>query len=98
MFYEVRQTAEFAEWLDGLTNVQAQKAIARRIVRVSAGLIGDSKSVGHGISELRVDTGPGYRVYYTIRQRVVVILLHGGTKGTQARDIAKARELLAALE
>lgn len=98
MSYEVRQTATFAHWLDALADVKAQKAIARRIVRVSAGLLGDSKSVGHGVSELRVDVGPGYRVYYTIRGRVVVILLHGGTKGTQARDIAKAQELLAALE
>lgn len=66
-------------------------------MRISAGLFGDSKSLGHGISELRVDIGPGYRVYYTIRGQTVVFLLHGGPKGTQTRDIAKARELLAGL-
>lgn len=93
MTYAVRQTEIFAAWLASLTDRTAQKAIAKRLVRVEAGLLGDWASVGDGVSELRFFVGPGYRVYFTIRQREVVILLCGGDKSTQARDIRQAKEL-----
>lgn len=89
------QTAEFAEWLDGLTDESAQRRIAMRIVRMEAGLMGDVKSVGDGVSEARIDHGPGYRLYFTIRNRQLIILLVGGDKGSQARDIAKAKGMAA---
>lgn len=101
MTHIVRQTEIFAAWLARLTDKTARKAIAKRLVRVEAGLLacwpagllGDWASVGDGVSELRFFVGPGYRVYFTIRQREIVILLCGGDKSTQARDIRQAKEL-----
>ncbi len=69
------------------------KRIKQRLARVQIGLFGDAKSVGEGVSELRVDHGAGYRVYFTRRGDVVVILLCGGDKGSQKRDIARAKEI-----
>jgi putative addiction module killer protein len=91
--FEVETTAEFADWLDGLRDRMAQKRIAMRIGRVRAGLLGDWKPVGDGVSELRIDHGPGYRVYYTLRQQVIVILLCGSDKGDQDRAIALAKDM-----
>lgn len=91
--FEVETTAEFDNWLDGLRDRMAQKRIAMRIGRVRAGLLGDWKPVGGGVSELRIDHGPGYRVYYTMRHQVVVILLCGSDKGGQERAIAFARDM-----
>ncbi|QXT34318.1 type II toxin-antitoxin system RelE/ParE family toxin [Sphingomonas sanguinis] len=93
MTYTVRQTEIFAAWLADLTDRNAQKAIAKRLVRVEAGLLGDTASVGGGVSEMRFFVGPGYRVYFTIRQREIVILLCGGDKSSQSRDIRQAKEL-----
>jgi putative addiction module killer protein len=73
--------------------VQARARIAKRIDRLAQGNFGDAKSVGGGVSELRFDFGPGYRVYYTMRGQVVVILLCGGDKGSQQRDIERAMAL-----
>ncbi len=95
---EVRQTSIFRAWLDGLADRRAVERIAQRLVRLQAGLVGDVKSVGGGISELRVDYGPGYRVYFVQRGKVLVILLCGGDKRSQSRDIARARTLAAELE
>src|ERR1700733_6189092 len=95
---EVRQTAIFREWLDGLPDHRAATRIAQRIVRLQAGLFGDVKPVGGGVSELRVDHGPGYRVYFLQRGRTVIILLCGGDKRSQRRDIARATALAAELE
>lgn len=95
---EVRQTAEFAAWIEGLADRRAAERIAQRIVRVQSGLLGDVKPVGAGVSELRVDHGPGYRVYFVQRGRVLIILLCGGDKRTQQRDIARAQALAAELE
>jgi putative addiction module killer protein len=76
-----------------LRDLRARVAIARRIERVQSGTLGDAKSLGGGISELRVDVGQGYRLYFTMRARVVVLLLYGGNKRTQATDIKQARKL-----
>jgi putative addiction module killer protein len=83
----------FADWLDGLRDAVAVKRIKQRLARVQIGLFGDAKSVGDGVSELRVDHGPGYRVYFARRGDVVVILLCGGDKGSQKRDIARAKDI-----
>ena len=95
---EVRQTPIFREWLDGLADRRVVERIAQRIVRLQAGLIGDAKSVGDGLSELRVDYGPGYRVYFAQRRQVLVILLCGGDKKSQKRDIKRAKALASELE
>lgn len=83
----------FADWLDGLRDAIAVRRIKQRLARVQIGLFGDAKSVGDGVSELRVDHGPGYRVYFARRGDVVVILLCGGDKGSQKRDIARAKDI-----
>jgi putative addiction module killer protein len=95
---EVRQTAIFREWLDDLADRRAAARIAQRIVRLQAGLLGDAKSVGDGLMELRVDAGPGYRVYFVQRGRVLIVLLCGGNKKTQSRDIERAKALAEELE
>jgi putative addiction module killer protein len=90
---EIRQTEVFATWLRGLRDRQARARVQVRIDRLLLGLAGDTKSVGEGVSELRIDYGPGYRVYFTQRGRELVILLAGGDKRTQDRDIKKAIQL-----
>ena len=87
--FTVRQTAEFRSWLEDLRDDRARQRIAQRIVRLQAGLFGDAKFF-EGIGELRVDQGPGYRVYFVCREAVLVILLCGGDKSTQDRDIRRA--------
>ena len=80
----------FGRWLDGLRDRQAQARIAARMTRLSNGNFGDCKPVGDGVWELRVDWGPGYRVYYAIEGKRVVLLCDGGDKRTQAADIERA--------
>jgi len=89
---EVRQTVAFLEWLRSLKDSRARERIARRIARVQAGLLGDAKFFD-GIGELRVDHGPGYRVYFVRRGKVVIVLLCGGDKSTQRKDIERALEM-----
>lgn len=95
---QVRRTTEFIDWLVNLRDVAGRARIAKRIDRIAAGNFGDAKSVGDGVSELRFTFGPGYRVYYTRRGDVVVILLCGGDKGTQARDIEQAKAMARDIE
>ena len=90
---EVRQTEVFARWLGSLRDRQARARIQARIDRLEIGNPGDVRPVGSGISEMRIDYGPGYRVYFVERGTELVILLAGGDKRTQSRDIATAREL-----
>ena len=90
---EVRQTKQFVDWLIGLRDTKARKIIRNRLNRIELGLFGDVTPVGQGISELRIDFGPGYRVYFVRRGAELVILLGGGDKASQPRDIAKAKEL-----
>lgn len=89
----LRQTDEFSRWMKSLSDRQARARIAGRIDRLALGNPGDVKPVGEGISELRIDYGPGYRVYFHQRGKVLVILLCGGDKRTQDKDIRKAKEL-----
>jgi len=95
---ETRQTEEFEAWLAELKDEIARKRIGQRIARIQVGLFGDTKSVGDKIFELRIDHGPGYRVYFPREGNMVVILLCGGDKSSQDRDIQKAREIAAELE
>ena len=90
---EVRRTAEFIDWITDLRDVSARARIAKRIDRIAQGNFGDVKSVADGVSELRFTFGPGYRVYFTRKGDVVVILLCGGDKDSQARDIERAKAL-----
>jgi len=90
---EIRKTEIFAKWLDGLHDIRARARILARIERLAAGNPGDVKTVGEGVSELRIDYGPGYRVYYKKHGRKVAILLAGGDKSTQAKDIKIALRL-----
>jgi putative addiction module killer protein len=93
MAFIVQQTELFERWHECIKDQKAKIAIARRIERAEHGNLGDAKTVGNGISEMRIDTGAGYRVYFTMRQKFIVILLAGGTKSTQQADIKKAMEL-----
>jgi putative addiction module killer protein len=90
---EVRQTPAFQKWFTGLKDEVARSRIAIRIRRLSLGNFGDAKSVGGRVFELRIDHGPGYRVYFTRRGTEIVILLAGGDKKSQERDIERARKL-----
>ena len=89
----IRKTQTFAQWLDGLRDVRARARVQVRIERLAAGNAGDVEPVGEGVSELRIDYGPGYRVYFKKHEREVVILLAGGDKRTQSADIKTALRL-----
>lgn len=96
--FTVRLTQDFQDWLDALRDRRAQIRIVARLRLVEAGSLGDWKSVGGELSEMRVDYGPGYRLYFTRRDRVLIVVLAGGEKSSQARDIQRAKRLLGALE
>lgn len=90
---EVRETDKYAEWFSSLRDRQARTRIDKRIRRLALGNPGDVKPVGEGVSELRIDYGPGYRIYYTQRGKTLVILLAGGDKRSQIHDVELALEL-----
>ena len=90
---EIRKTDVYAKWLDGLLDVRGRARILARVERLASGNPGDVGPVGEGVSELRIDYGPGYRVYYQQQGREVIILLAGGDKSTQGRDIKTALRL-----
>jgi putative addiction module killer protein len=91
---EVRQTAAFRRWFARLRDIRAQAQIVRRIERAQAGNLGDAKSLGEGLTEMRIHYGPGYRLYVAQRGLRLLILLCGGDKASQAADIVKARAML----
>ena len=95
---QIQQTSTFRHWLAALRDEQARTRIKMRIRRLKAGNPGDVKSIGGGISEIRIDYGPGYRVYFVRRSRSAVLLLAGGDKDSQRRDIASARLLARSVE
>ena len=90
---EIRQTEGYFQWFKSLNDREARGRIDARIRRLSLGNLGDVKPVGEGVSELRIDYGPGYRVYFEQRGQTLVVLLAGGDKKNQDRDIKKALEL-----
>ena len=90
---EIRKTENFAKWIDSLSDIRARARILVRIERLAVGNPGDVKPVGEGVSELRIDYGPGYRVYYKKIGQTLIILLAGGDKRTQSKDIKSAQRL-----
>lgn len=90
---ELKQTATFAKWESRLRDKRARTIIASRLMRLAEGLPGDVEPIGEGVSELRIHYGPGYRVYFQQRGNLLIVLLCGGDKGSQARDIAAAKRL-----
>lgn len=93
VLFEVRLSAVFRNWLDGLSDDVAAAAVAERLLRIRRGLFGDHAPVGGAVSELRIHYGAGFRVCFTTRQKRLVILMAGGTKRTQARDIRRAKAM-----
>ena len=91
--YLIERTVEFETWLGALRDRRAREVIATRLVRIQSGLLGDWKTVSAGVSEIRIDYGPGYRLYYTMREQVIVILLCGSDKRGQDRAIKLAKAL-----
>ena len=96
--YQIRQTSIFSKWLASLRDTKGKARILARLESCRLGNLGDYKSVGGGIKELRIHAGPGYRVYFTQQRKVVLLLLCGGRKSSQSRDIEKAQRLLTELE
>lgn len=94
----IQQTDTFSRWLRALRDLQAKAGILRRLSRAHAGNLGDVKSVGDGVSEMRVDIGPGYRLYFTRRGDALILLLCGGDKSSQTRDIMLAKKLAGEIE
>ena len=94
----VRQTQEFQDWLDALVDRRAQVRVAARLRLVEAGNLGDWQPVGGSVSEMRVDVGPGYRLYFTRIGNVVIVMLAGGDKSSQKRDIKRAQRIAENLE
>jgi putative addiction module killer protein len=89
----ILRSDEFDDWLSGLKHVRGKARIAARILSAEQGNFGDSEPVGEGVSEMRIHFGPGYRVYYTRRGEVVYLLLLGGDKSSQKRDISRAKQM-----
>ena len=96
--YTLYQTQEFQNWLDGLNDRRAQVRIAARLRLAEAGNLSDWQPVGGGVSELRVNFGPGYRLYFTRRGKILIVMLAGGDKSSQKRDIKRAHRIAAKLE
>ena len=92
--YIIKQTDYFSKWLHKLKDVRGKVAVIRRIDRMKGGNFGDCKSVGNNVSELRITIGPAYRVYFTLKNDEVIILLIAGNKSSQSEDILKAKKIL----
>jgi len=97
MRYEIEKTEAFDKWLKKLRDREAVVAIVSRLDRATIGNFGDVAPVGEGVSEMRIFVGPGYRLYYTIRQNTIILMLCGGDKSTQEKDIEKAKKMAKAV-
>ncbi|WP_398473675.1 type II toxin-antitoxin system RelE/ParE family toxin [Tardiphaga sp.] len=95
--FEVLKTSEYQKWITSLADLRAQALITARVDRLALGNPGNVKAVGDGVSELKIDFGPGYRVYFTRTGKTVVLLLCGGDKSSQAKDIRRAKQIAASL-
>ncbi|MGY2051411.1 type II toxin-antitoxin system RelE/ParE family toxin [Methylobacterium sp. JK268] len=93
--FKIRETNSFSDWIAGLRDREARSRINIRIRRLTLGNLGKVEPVGEGVSELKIDYGPGYRVYFMQRGKDIILLLCGGDKSTQSVDIARAKELAA---
>lgn len=98
MAYIIQKTDTFDRWLSRLKDARGKVAILRRINRAKGGNLGDIKPVGGNVTEMRLDIGPGYRMYFTHREEVVILLLCGGDKSSQSRDIELAKRLAGEIE
>jgi len=96
--YRIKRTEAFARWLDGLKDRAAKARLIRRLERAAKGHLGDVKPVGGGVFEMREFFGPGWRMYYTLRGHTLIVMLGGGKKSTQQRNIARAIEIAKSLE
>lgn len=96
--YRLRETAVFGKWLRALGDMRAKARILARLDSARLGNLGDARSVGGGVSEMRVDVGAGYRVYFTRRHRIILVLLCGGDKSSQTKDIANAKQMAKTVE
>jgi putative addiction module killer protein len=95
--FDVQTTEQFDQWLSDLTNRAARARITSRIDRLTCGNAGDVKAVGEGVSEMRINTGPGYRVYYKQTGKTIIVILCGGDKSSQDKDIKRAKLIAAEL-
>jgi putative addiction module killer protein len=91
--FTIQKTEYFNDWLRGLRDIRGKAKILARLKRAEQGNLGDHKSIGDGVFEMRVDSGPGYRVYFSRMGGIVIIILVGGDKGSQRRDITKAKQI-----
>jgi len=91
--YQLRQTEVFAAWLAGLRDVRAQARILARLESARLGNLGDCKAIGSSLREMRIHVGAGYRVYFVQKKEVILVLLCGGSKSSQTRDIARAKKI-----
>ena len=96
--YQIRRSETFTNWLDRLRDGKARARVLSRLTRVEGGNLGDTKPVGEGVSEFRIDYGPGYRVYFTKKNKTIIVLLVGGDKSTQAQDIKRAIQMARELD
>lgn len=96
--FTVRLTDEFSRWLSGIQDGVTKRRLLTRLRKATLGNLGDVKSVGHGVMEMRENFGPGWRMYYVQRKQALIVMVGGGSKSTQSADIAKARRLAATIE
>lgn len=96
--FTVRLTEEFQSWLDGIADKRAQVRVFARLRMAEGGNLGDWSPVGREVSEMRIHVGPGYRLYFTIRHRELIIMLAGGDKSSQSRDINRAQRIASELD
>lgn len=96
--FKIKSLPEFIAWMDGLTDGSVRGVVVARIKRLERGLMGDVEPVGDGVSELRIHVGAGWRIYFTQRHGQIIVLLAGGSKRTQKRDIKQAKALAALLD